>query len=162
MDGQERLRFLHDLFVEQLKGECGLRYVRSFEIVTAAKNSGYTLFFGTNHEVGLERMKSAMWSIDPVEGRSFRDTTAPEQDVLFKAEVDTGPLRGAIRDHFGDEPFSIEELETFTLVGTPFLPKHLRKTILKPMEADDELEIVKAKDGRKKGTYPEGTVMRFV
>src|SRR4051812_4055812 len=65
MEGQDRLRFLHDLFVEQLKNECGLRYVRSFEIVTAARNSGYTLFFGTNHEVGLERMKAAMWSIDP-------------------------------------------------------------------------------------------------
>ena len=74
-DGHERMRFLHDLFYEQLKSECGLSYVRSFEIVTAAANSGYHLFFGSNHETGLRKMKELMWDVDPLEGRRFRDST---------------------------------------------------------------------------------------
>ncbi len=69
LTSQERLRFLHDLFYRQLKRECGLTYVRAFEIVTAQPNSGYTLFFGTRNERGLEKMKQSMWSIDPVEGQ---------------------------------------------------------------------------------------------
>ena len=54
LTGEARLKLLHNLFQEQLKRACGLDYVRSFEIVTAHKNSGYHLFFGTKHERGLE------------------------------------------------------------------------------------------------------------
>ena len=161
-EGNARIRFLHDLFVEQLKRECGLKYVRSFEIVTTARNSGYTLFFGTNHEIGLKRMKDAMWRIDPIEGRRFRDSTEPEQTVLFQAEADTKPLRAAAVTYFDGRDFSIDELERFALIETPFLPKHLRKTILRPMEDEGKLEIVQPKDGRRKGTYPNGTMLRFV
>jgi len=162
IEGYARIRFLHDLFAEQLKSECGLRYVRSFEIVTAARNSGYTLFFGTNHEVGLERMKAAMWRIDPVEGRRLSDSTKSEQTVLFQAEPDTRPLRAAALSYFDRRAFSIDELERFTLIETPFLPKHLRKTILKPMEDEGRLEIVQAREGRRKGTYRSGTILRFL
>ena len=45
---------------------------------------------------------------------------------------------------------------------TPYLPKHLKKPILKPLEENDKLEIVRAKSGRRRGTYPAGTILRFV
>jgi three-Cys-motif partner protein len=161
-DGQERMRFLHDLFYEQLKSECGLSYVRSFEIVTAAANSGYHLFFGSNHETGLRKMKELMWDVDPLEGRRFRDSTDVQDTVLFEREPDLDQLRKALRKRFGKESFSIDDAEHFTLVETPYLPKHLKKPILKPLEEDDKLEIVRAKSGRRRGTYPAGTTLRFV
>jgi three-Cys-motif partner protein len=161
-DGQDRIRFLHDLFYAEMKDKCGLKYVRSFEIVTAAPNSGYHLFFGTNHETGLLKMKQVMWAVDPIEGKKFKDSTMRNAAVLFEPEPDLEPLRKALRKQFGKEPFAIEEAEHFTLVETPYLPKHVKKPILKPLESDDELEIVKAKAGRRRGTYPEGTVVRFV
>lgn len=161
-DGQERIRFLHDLFYAQLKADCGLRYVRSFEIVTAARNSGYHLFFGTNHETGLLKMKQLMWDVDPVQGQRFKDSTKSNLPVLFELEPDLDPLRKALRKRFGSEPFTIEEAETFALVDTPYLPQHLKKPILKPLETKGKLEIVSSKDGRRRGTYPPRTVMRFV
>jgi three-Cys-motif partner protein len=161
-DGHERIRFLHDLFYDQMKTDCGLSYVRSFEIVTAARNSGYHLFFGTNHELGLLKMKELMWDVDPIRGRRFKDSTRSQEPVLFEPEPDLGPLRKALRAQFHQQPFSIDDAERFALIDTPYLPRHLKKPILKPLEGEGKLEVVKAKEGRRRGTFPSGTVVRFV
>jgi three-Cys-motif partner protein len=161
LSGAERIRFLHDLLYEQLKSEVGLPYVRSFEIL-AGGSRGYHLFFGTkNKERGLQRMKEAMWSIDPVAGQQYRDSTALGMDPLFEPEPDFDPLRRALRKHFGTKPFSIEDALDFALVETPYLPQHIKRPILKPLEKADELKIVAAKPGRRNGTYPDGTRLRF-
>jgi three-Cys-motif partner protein len=161
LSGQTRIRFLHDLLYEQLKDEVGLRYVRSFEILATA-NRGYHLFFGTNNkERGLLRMKEVMWSIDPVAGQQYLDSTALGQEPLFQPEPDLEPLRRQLRDHFGTRPFTIEDALDFTLVDTPYLPQHVKKPILKPLENDGDVRIVAAKPKRMKGTYPPGTRLRF-
>jgi three-Cys-motif partner protein len=161
LQGDERIRLLHDLLYKQLKREAGLAYVRSFEILTK-KGTGYHLFFGTNNkDRGLRRMKETMWSIDPVTGQRYRDSTDSGMEPLFEPEPDLDPLRQALRDHFGTNPFSIEDALDFTLVETPYLPQHVKVPILKPLEKADELEIVAAKAGRKRRTYPEGTRLRF-
>lgn len=162
VQGDARLRLLHDLFQVQLKSVCGLDYVRSFEIVTAHKNSGYHLFFGTKHELGLERMKESMWRLDPVEGQRFADSTSPGQQTLFQPEPDLSRLRDAMIARFGDEPFSIDDAERFTVLETPYLRTHVKTRTLKPLETAGRLAIVAAKDRRRRGTYPPGTRMRFV
>jgi three-Cys-motif partner protein len=162
LEGQDRLMLLHDLFQAQLKDVCGLNYVRSFEIVTAQKNSGYHLFFGTHHELGLTKMKEAMWRIDPGEGQRFADSTSQDQMILFQPEPDTKPLRDDLRAHFGDDIFSIEDAERYSLIATPYLPSHVKTRTLMPLESAGKLKIVQAKDGRRHGTYPPGTRMRFV
>lgn len=158
----ERVPFLRDLFYRQMKTVCGLKYVRAFDIVSSSgSNAGYTLFFGTNNlDRGLRRMKETMWSIDPVRGQDFRDTTN-KQSTLFEEEPDLSPLREALVNHFGDKPFTVYDAERFTLAETPYIPKHLKKPIFKVMETDDELEIVDSKPGRRRGTYPDGTVLKF-
>lgn len=161
LKGRARQRFLHDLFREQLVEEAGLTYVQSFEIVTSAQYSGYHLFFGTKHELGLERMKQTMWKIDPVEGHRFRDSTLQGQAPLFETQVDTAPLRDEFIAHFASKPFSIEEALRFTLIETPYIPSHVRRLTLKPLEEAGKLEVVSAKQGRRRGTYPTGTVLRF-
>jgi three-Cys-motif partner protein len=160
--GEARLQMLHDLFQSQLKSECGLKYIRSFEIITAHKNSGYHLFFGTQHELGLQRMKEAMWRIDPSEGQRFADSTSRNQQTLFEQEPDIESLRRAMLDHFQDKIFTVQDAERFALVNTPYLPSHVKTRTLKPWEERGRLEIVQAKDGRRRGTYPPGTKMRFV
>jgi hypothetical protein len=145
-----------------MKKACGLKYVRSFDIISSAgTNAGYTLFFGTNNlERGLCRMKETMWALDPVKGQAFRDSTG-KQWTLFEEEPDLTPLTAALIKEFGSEPFSIEDAERFTLAETPYIPKHLRKPILKPMEEAGKLEFVSGKPNRRARTYPEGTVVRF-
>jgi hypothetical protein len=155
--------FLHDLFRDQLRDVCGLHYVRSFEIVTGGTNSGYHLFFGTKHIKGLEKMKEAMWSVDPQGGQRFQDSTDPGQLILLEeADLDTLPLRHALRRKFGTEPFTVEQAEEFTLEETAYLPTHLRTRTLKPAEQAGELEPVDPPPDRRRFTYPKGkTMLRF-
>lgn len=160
--GQPRLQFLHDLFRDQLHAECGLQFVRSFEIITAAKNTGYHLFFGTNNELGLEKMKDAMWSVDPAEGDCFRDSTAKGLMPLFEPEPDLAPLAAALEHEFRGRDFTIEEAERFTLVETPYRTAHLRRKTLAPLEKDGKLKAVDPPSGRRARTYPRGTRLRFI
>jgi three-Cys-motif partner protein len=162
LKGAARLQLLHNLFQAQLKRVCGLDYVRSFEIVTAHRNSGYHLFFGTKHELGLQKMKEAMWKTDPAAGQRFADSTSSDQITLFQPEPDTTQLRNALRIHFGDRTFSIYDAEHYALTETPYLPSHVKTRTLKPLEMAEQLQIVRAKDGRRRGTYPPGTTMRFL
>jgi three-Cys-motif partner protein len=160
LSGKERTAFLRDLFQRRLADEGGIDYVRSFEIVTKNGRGGYDLFFATGHETGLDAMKTAMWGVDRKEGRRFRDSTDSAQQVLLEDEPDFDQLDAAIREHFGSDAFMIEEAEQFTLVGTPFLPTHLRKGCLIPAEKGGELEIVSS-PRKKRNAYPDKTKMRF-
>lgn len=161
LSGQARLDALHDLFKRKLEEECGLTYVRSFQIVGKHSARGYHLFFGTQHKLGLQKMKEAMWRADPLTGQRFQDSTNPNALVLFEENVDTSPLAEALRSHFGSSPFTIEEALEFTLVDTPFLPTHVKTRTLRPMEHRREVEVVDARPGRRTGQYPEGTRLRF-
>jgi three-Cys-motif partner protein len=161
LSGDERIRFLHDLFKEQLETQCGLDYVRSFEIVTAT-NTGYHLFFGTKVLKGLEKMKDVMWGIDPAQGDRFRDSTIKGLMPLFEPEPDTRPLGEALRLQFGDAIFTIEDAERFTLVDTPYKKAHLKTRTLAPLEKAGTLETVDTAPGRKARTYPPGSKLRFV
>ena len=159
MSGADRIRFLHDLFRDQLLAS-GVRYVRSFEVRTSSGH-GYHLFFGTNSELGLEKMKDAMWKADAVTGTRFRDSTSEDQLVLFEPEVDTAPLLRSLRTKFAEKTFTIEAATRATLLETPFLPSgHLKRRTLEPEERAGRLEVLSAR--RRKYTYPPGTRMRFL
>jgi three-Cys-motif partner protein len=158
LSGQRREIFLHDLFRDQLRSN-GSRFVRSFEIQSDASH-GYDLFFGTNNLLGLRRMKEAMWSLDPITGQRFADSTATGQLVLFQDRVDVDPLRAALREQFDTRPFTIEEAERFTLLDTAYVPSHLRGPILIPAEAEERLKVLSRR--KRIRTYPSGTRMQFV
>jgi three-Cys-motif partner protein len=161
LTGDDRIRFLHDLFKEQLETTCGLDYVRSFEIVTA-KSTGYHLFFGTKELKGLEKMKDVMWRVDPAQGDRFRDSTIKGLMPLFEPEPDTGPLALALARHFAGKVFTIEDAERFTLVDTPYKKTHLKTRTLAPLEKAGTLEPVDPPQGRNARSYPAGTKLRFV
>jgi three-Cys-motif partner protein len=154
----ERLEFLHDLFRDQLRAS-GCTYARSFEIQSGGPR-GYHLFFGTTSLLGLKRMKEAMWSLDPLTGQHFGDSTESGQLVLFQLEVDTAPLLAALKANFGPREFSIEDAEKFTLVDTVYAATHLRTRTLAPAERRGELEATTAR--RQVRRYPARTRMRFV
>jgi three-Cys-motif partner protein len=159
LHGKDRRKFLHDLFRVQLLRQGEVQFVRSFEIVTKNGTGGYHLFFGTGHEKGLKAMKTAMWGVDPQEGRSFRDSTGSDQLVLMEPDPDLGRLDKMMRAHFGESEFSIEDAERFALTETPYLPTHVRRGCLVPAERADELGVLTERGRRN--TYPEGTRMVF-
>lgn len=152
---------LNDLLIERLEEDCD--HARSFQIIGAGPNTGARLFFGTSSRDGLTKMKDAMWKADPGGGMRFRDTTAKDQETLFKPAPDFGLLEALLRREFGTQPFSIEKAEDFTLFSTPFRHNgHLKQKTLGAAEKDARLEVVSTPKKRSRGQYPPGTRIRFL
>lgn len=157
-----RRTIMVEMLEENLKQSC--KWVRAFELVPdGGGGRTHFLFFGTNNRVGLARMKTAMWKLDPIAGQRFKDSTAPQESVLFEQEPDLTPLLRVLEAEFGDGVFAIEEAEDFTLFETPFLhDSHLKRKTLAPAERDGRLVPVDPPADRRKSTYKEGTRLRFV
>jgi three-Cys-motif partner protein len=135
-------------------------HVRSFEMVDSSGSHGYDLFFGSQSNVGLGRMKTAMWHVDSGAGLRFRDPAVTGQQVLFAPSPDLGVLKRLLVERFMQSPFSIAAAEQFVLLETPFLHDgHLKKLTLAPAERAGELEVLTSRP--RKCTYPPGTLMRF-
>jgi three-Cys-motif partner protein len=156
----ERRQVLQDAFRNRMRESC--RWVRWFEITPEKGGNAYCLFFGTNDKRGLQRMKDAMWKIDPVEGTRFKDSTTVDHPVLFEQAPDLDRLELLLRIRFGGEEFSIEQAACFTLTETAFRDNGHLKPMLKVAEEDGRLEVTKAKENRRRGQFPAGTCMRFV
>jgi three-Cys-motif partner protein len=163
VDFDTRERMLLDLFMEELRRR--VPYVRAFEITPTQEKGGntYYLVFGTaNADQGLRKMKDAMWSVDPVGGVSFRDSTLADHPVLFEEKPNFAELERLLREHFGRQWFTIDQAENFTLLETPFRDNgHLKTPTLKPAEKRGELEVQR-KEVQRAGSFTPGTRMRFV
>jgi len=163
MKGSDRGPFLLGLFEEQLGGQGMVKHVRSFELRTADGND-YRLVFASPHDKGLELIKDAMWSVDPIEGTRYIATRTDEgQEVLFTPDADavnTGPLLVHLREKFGTEWFTIEEAQHATLLESPFrVSSHLKGKTLKPAEKEKVIEVDRS-GGQKQ--FAAGVRIRFL
>ena len=151
----KRNRFLHDLYLRQLKQAAGARYVRSFEMRNERDVVDYYLFHATNHIRGLERMKEAMWKVDESGEFSFSDSTDPSQLVLFEKEPRFEILRNQILKRFAGRVASVGEIKEFVLSETAFRESHYKVQVLKPLELDSPsmVEPVDPLPSRRRGTY---------
>jgi three-Cys-motif partner protein len=158
LKGKLRRQFLHDLFIAQLKTH-GSKYVAPFEI-QSDESHGYELYFATNSLLGLEKMKDAIWKVDPVMGTTYNP--AWSADLLpLKSPPQTQSLMPKLREHFGRQPFTIEEAQEFTLAETVFRAAHLRQAGLVPLEKAGLLRV-HPQSSRRRGTFPQGTVMEIL
>jgi three-Cys-motif partner protein len=152
-----RKQFLHDLYERQLRNVCGFDYVQSFEMVKSDNHTGYYLFFCTRDLTGFDRMKSAMWKVDPVGGRRFTDVLAG-QTVLFQEDVDTAPLQAELRAHFAGRTVSIKEVTDFVIGHTPYVSAHVKRKTLVPMQTEG---LISSPNQQRRGQYPDGTHISF-
>lgn len=159
LKGAARNRCIRDAYAKQLSKQA--KYVRYFEMRNKRDATDYFLFFATNDIQGLKKMKEAMWKIDEGGAFSFSDATNPDQLVIFTAEPNFGDLKRALVAEFSGRGASIEQIEAFVLSETAFREAHFKKQILARMEAEGELAVTQSKDGRKRGTFPPGTVVAF-
>jgi three-Cys-motif partner protein len=159
-DPAERKKVIHNIYLLQLK-TCA-KYVHSFEMRNKGNSTDYFLFFATNGLKGLEKMKAAMWKVDGTGSFQFSDhRDARGAMYLFSDQPNLEPLRKAISKTFKGKQISIEELCDWVTAETEFLPKHLRKPVLAPMEAAGELSVVNPTPKRHKGTFSDGTILKF-
>lgn len=152
------------LYRQQLR-TAGAKYVLSFDMRDAKGRTSYSLFFATKDAKGLEKMKEAMWRVDGTGRYFFRDPRHPHQPLLLEAEArpDYRLLRQSLEERFGGQTVPVEEAERFVLEETPFRAEHLRRPVLAPMEAESPsaLTVVNPPSGRRRGTYPAGTLLHF-
>lgn len=164
-DPRARNRFLHDLYVRQLREAAGVKYVRSFQMRNAQDVTDYYLFYATNSLRGLQKMKEAMWSVDESGEFTFSDATNPNQLVLFEKKPNFLVLRQQIAARFAGREATVGEVEEFVLAETAFRETHYKRHVLKPMELAEppQLEAIDPPKGRKRGTYGDpGLRLRFL
>lgn len=150
--GVARRQYLHDYYRDQLRSVGGAQFVRSFEMRNKRGAVDYFLFFATKSLKGLEKMKEAMWRIDPAGGFAFSDVTDTRQAVLFQPEPDDGALRRLIEDWFAGQRTRVAQVESFVVERTPFLATHYKR-VLRRMEADRRFTVIDPPLGRRSGTY---------
>lgn len=160
LDREDRLAAIGDFYGRQL-GRMA-RYVWSFRMLHKGNRPVYDLFFGSNHLEGLKKMKRAMWGVDPGGGYRFSDRRA-DQPTLFEATPDTSRLRRELVETFAGQTVSYAHLEEWILTHTPFHDGHIKKLTLKPLEDAGLIDCLPPprKPKRRKGTYPDGSSIRF-
>lgn len=157
----ERLKFLHDLYQRQLKQAGGARFVRSFAMRNDRNTMDYFLFFATNNERGLKKMKEAMWRVDESGTYTFSDATDPNQSVLFTAEPDRQLLTRMILDGFAGKETTVKDVEQFVVCETPFRETHYKK-VLKGLEEAGQVAAVDPPAKRKRGQFGDPNMkLRF-
>ncbi|MBA8926823.1 three-Cys-motif partner protein [Kutzneria viridogrisea] len=116
----------------QTLATAGFTFLLDFELIDRRGESLY-LVFGTNHVRGLEKMKDALWEVDPVYGVGFRDPRDEQSEALFNftdphlaplsrlllREIQRGPAQGA----------RVHDLRQFALHQTAFRPEHVIRAL---------------------------------
>ena len=157
-----RNRFLHDLYIRQLREAASVTFVRSFEMRNEHDVTDYFLFYGTNSIKGMQKMKEAMWKVDTAGEFSFSDATDPNQMVLF-GEPATGILEKQIVERFRGQETTVGAVEEFVLAETAFRETHYKK-ILQALEKAVPLgfEVLDSPADRRRGTYARADLkLRF-
>lgn len=134
----EKRRFLVDEYRRRLS-HAGFEYHLAFELVD---EGGHPLFlvFGTGSELGVEKMKDAMWRVDSASGSRFRDPRDPNQMAfdLSESNPDLTLLRQQILEQLESGRKTLAQLQQFVLLETVFKKAHAR-TAVDDLEAADKV-----------------------
>jgi three-Cys-motif partner protein len=121
---QRKAGHLLDAYRRVTLRKAGFEFTLAFEMLDERNNKLY-LIFGTRHRRGVEKMKEAMWNVDPHHGVRYRDPADPDQLALdIQPEPNTEPLRRAILHYIDsvDKGASVSELQDHILRETVFKP----------------------------------------
>jgi three-Cys-motif partner protein len=153
LDGDQRRRFLYDLYKTKLRAG-GARHVVHFDLYRNGRPV-YAIFHATKHPLGCDKMKEAIWKIAPFGDYAFRSGMDDTFD-LFGADL--SPLKRQLRAEFGGTPTLIDDLIDFVASDRCAYYSGQLKGVLKEMEAAADLEV---QDGtrKKRNTYPDGAVL---
>jgi three-Cys-motif partner protein len=132
-----KFTFLREQYRATLR-RAGFTHTLYFEMIDEGSRKLY-LIFGTRHELGLEKMKDAMWKVDPSYGVRYRDPRDIQQQMLeLVFEPDTAPLRRILRDFVSEAPDgrTIPELRRYALLETVFRPAQVIDAVRQLRDAD--------------------------
>lgn len=153
-----RAQFLHDLYERQLRACCNMAYVKSFAMYNERGLLINYLFFCTRNLQAFDRMKAAMWNLDPSGEYRFEDRLAG-QSVLFGSPDVTGPLQDELAAHFSGRTVSIDEVVRYVMAETPYYSGQVKVKTLRPMQAAGRIS---SPNQRQAGFFPDGTLITFL
>jgi hypothetical protein len=164
MEPGSRVHFLSELYIQQLNGFAGAKYTRNFEMIGDNGHNIYDLVFGTNSYEGLKKMKEAMWNVDEVNGCRFADRTNANQLTLLNYSDEVHymeKLSCQILAKFKGQTVTIDNIEEFVWIETPYTFNGVKKLIIKNLEKEDKI-VVDPSSRQNRFTYPPGTIIRFI
>ena len=153
-----RIPLLVDLYKAQLRDVAEFQYALDFEMERDSGTVAYYVVYATRSLTGVEKFKDAMWKVDPSTGSSFSDRNWNQGSLLTGSNVELSQLQQRLSEEFGGQEVSIDLLEEFTLVDTPFRKPHLRSA-LKSMERSSRI-VANRPAGSRSGFKP-GTQVYF-
>jgi hypothetical protein len=157
---ENRVWALRDLYQKQLKTTA--KFVRFFEMTDKSDRIIYYLFFASNNPLGHQKMKEAMWRVDSEGDFRFSDSTDPNQTTLFRADHTESLLKRLIK-RFGPSSLDVSVIKRYVLDETEFIEKHMRNSL--KFGEENGILLVKTQkvngSKRKKGTFPDGTLVTF-
>jgi three-Cys-motif partner protein len=107
----------------------GFKFTLGFEMVDE-RGAQLWLMFGTNSPKGLEKMKDAMWAVDPAYGVRYRDPRDPNQMALdIEQEPDTSALERMLLDVLTAGPRTLDALRQHALYETVYRPQQVRGVV---------------------------------
>jgi hypothetical protein len=129
--------------------KAGFQHVLAFEVVDQ-RGSQLWLMFGTNSNKGVEKMKDAMWAVDPAYGVRYRDPRDPNQITLdIEQDPDTAPLSRMLLDILAAGPCALGELREYALLETVYRPQQVRGVVQRFLT---EGRLSRTQDGHLSGT----------
>lgn len=157
---RERYIFLTELYKSQLK-RIGASNVLHFELFNGNKHV-YSIFFASKHIRGSDKMKEAIWKMDPVGSFRFRGSREMHP-VMNIGQAEFKPLENSIKKRFGNNWVDITELLNYVASdATDYYCAQLKTKLLRPLEKANQLEVSDQCNRKRKFTYPKGTILRLV
>lgn len=157
--GPEKKDFFYGLYEGQLR-KAGAKHVLHFDLYEGNRLV-YAVFFATQHWLGSDRMKEAIWKVTP--GDFEFHGTRSTQLTLGLETIVYRPLQTSLHARFrGKGWITIEAVKEF--VGsdqTDFHTGQLKAHVLVPME-DQGLIEVDSTTRKRKHKCPDGTKLRFL
>ncbi|MFS0701279.1 three-Cys-motif partner protein TcmP [Cellulomonas sp. 179-A 4D5 NHS] len=138
-----KTRWLIERYRDTIHG-AGFTHVLDFELVDHRGASLY-LVFGTAHDKGLQKMKEAMWEVDPGYGSGYRDPRDPnQQTLLIEDRPQTHALRRLIRAHLEAQPArsaTVHEICDFAFRKTIFKTAQASSVVKEMAEQGDVIRV---------------------
>jgi three-Cys-motif partner protein len=158
-DPEQRRKAIYDLYETQLRA-AGATQVIHFDIFDGNRLK-YSIFFASQHEVGADRMKAAIWKAAPNGDFAFHGSRTPQLTLV--AQPDFEPLKEQLLEEFGDGNWhDISEIISFVKSdATDYHSGQVKRSTLSPMEAAGQVEADPATRNRR-ATYPDGCRLRFL
>lgn len=156
-DWRRRRDFIFDLYKRQLK-TAGAEHVVHFELFDQG-TLVYAVFFASKHALGCDKMKAAIWKVDPFGGCAFVGGKDPAAGELFRRDLE--PLKREIRDMFaGDEWRTIDELQAWIATDATDYHSGQLKSALRELEREGHL-IGDPSSRRRAQRFPAGCRVRI-